>query len=80
MSSYGLTGFFLERPIALEAAFKMAVLTSMAGFAVFLGAALLYQDKGALNFGQLHLAVTGRLDRPVLLGFALLRTPGTSSF
>lgn len=72
LASYGLTGFFLERPIALEAAFKMAVLTSMAGFAVFLGAALLYTDRGALNFGQLHLAVTGNLNRPVLLGFALL--------
>ena len=73
LSSYGLTGFFLERPIALEAAFKMAVLTSMAGFAVFVGAALLYSDKGALNFGQLHLALSARqLDRPVLLGFALL--------
>jgi multicomponent Na+:H+ antiporter subunit D len=72
LSSYGLTGFFLERPIALEAAFKMSVLTSMAGFAVFLGTALLYQDRGALNFGQLHTSLSGHLDRPVLLGFALL--------
>ena len=72
LSSYGLTGFFLERPIALEAAFKMSVLTSMAGFAVFLGAAMLYADRGALNFGQLHLAVAGNLNRPVLVGFALL--------
>ncbi len=72
LSSYGLTGFFLERPIALEAAFKMAVLTSMAGFVVFIGAALLYADRGALNFGQLRVALADRLDRPALLGFALL--------
>jgi len=72
LASYGLTGFFLERPIALEAAFKMAVLTSMAGFAVFLGAAMLYADRGALNFGQLHASLAGPLPRPVLVGFALL--------
>jgi multicomponent Na+:H+ antiporter subunit D len=72
LSSYGLTGFFLERPIALEAAFKMAVLTSVAGFAVFLGAALLYADRGALNLGQLRMSSTEPLDRPVLVGFALL--------
>jgi multicomponent Na+:H+ antiporter subunit D len=55
LSSYGLTGFFLERPIALEAAFKILVLTTIAGFTVFLGAGLLYVKTGALNLGQLHL-------------------------
>jgi len=55
LSSYGLTGFFLERPIALEAAFKILVLTTIAGFTVFLGAGLLYVETGALNLGQLHL-------------------------
>ncbi|HTJ71770.1 MAG TPA: proton-conducting transporter membrane subunit [Actinospica sp.] len=54
LSSYGLTGFFLERPIALEAAFKILVLTTLAGFTVFLGAGLLYVHTGALNLGQLH--------------------------
>src|SRR5919204_691036 len=44
LASYGLTGFFLERPIALEAAFKLLVLTSIAGFVIFIGAALLYAD------------------------------------
>ncbi|HEX4786846.1 MAG TPA: proton-conducting transporter membrane subunit [Actinospica sp.] len=57
LASYGLTGFFLERPIALEAAFKILVLTTMAGFTVFLGAGLLYVKTGALNLGQLHLAL-----------------------
>lgn len=57
LSSYGLTGFFLERPIALEAAFKILVLTTIAGFAVFLGAGLLYSQTGALNLGQLHAAL-----------------------
>ena len=54
LSSYGLTGFFLERPIALEAAFKVLVLTTLASFFIFIGAALLYADHGALNFAQLH--------------------------
>lgn len=54
LSSYGLTGFFLERPIALEAAFKILMLTTLAGFAIFVGAGLLYANHGALNLGQLH--------------------------
>ncbi|MEA2265512.1 MAG: hypothetical protein QOE27_1095, partial [Solirubrobacteraceae bacterium] len=59
LASYGLTGFFLERPIALEAAFKVLVLTTLASFAIFVGATLLYANHGALNFAQLHAAVAG---------------------
>jgi multicomponent Na+:H+ antiporter subunit D len=69
LSSYGLTGFFLERPIALEAAFKILVLTTLAGFAVFLGAGLLYVHTGALNLGQLHVAL--RIPAGVLDAVAL---------
>ena len=72
LASYGLTGFFLERPIALEAAFKVLVLTSIAGFAVFVGDALLYSDSGALNFGQLHNALAGRGTPVELLALGLL--------
>ncbi len=68
LSSYGLTGFFLERPIALEAAFKILVLTTIAGFFVFLGAGLLYARTGALNLGQLHRA--GRAARAARRGGA----------
>ena len=49
LASYGLTGFFLERPIALEAAFKILALTTLASFAVFIGTGLLYAGNGALN-------------------------------
>ena len=72
LASYGLTGFFLERPIALEAAFKILVLTSIAGFLVFVADALLYTDSGGLNFGQLHTALTGHLRTPELLALGLL--------
>ncbi|HEY1487860.1 MAG TPA: proton-conducting transporter membrane subunit [Micromonosporaceae bacterium] len=54
LSSYALTGFFLERPTAVEAAFKIVVLTSIAGFSVFIATALLYQEHGAVNLAQLH--------------------------
>jgi multicomponent Na+:H+ antiporter subunit D len=57
LASYGLTAFFLERPIALEAAFKILALTTLASFAVFIGAGLLYAETGALNFAQLHYAL-----------------------
>jgi multicomponent Na+:H+ antiporter subunit D len=54
LSSYALTAFFLERPIALEAAFKILVLTTIASFAIFIAAALVYSGHGALNMGQIH--------------------------
>ncbi len=60
LASYALTGFFLERPPALEAAFKILVLTAVAGFLVFVGAALVYQRHGALNLGQIRAAVEAR--------------------
>ncbi|HWH09964.1 MAG TPA: proton-conducting transporter membrane subunit [Solirubrobacteraceae bacterium] len=72
LSSYGLTGFFLERPIALEAAFKVLVLTTLASFAVFVGAALLYSNHGALNFGQLHEALAGHAHTADMVALALL--------
>ncbi len=72
LSSYALTAFFLERPLALEAAFKILVLTTIASFAIFLGAALLYGDHGALNFAQIqHDLATGA--RPAdIVALALL--------
>ncbi len=72
LASYGLTGFFLERPIALEAAFKLLVLTTIASFAVFVAVALLYSAHGALNFGQLHHALVGHIGAPSLLALALM--------
>jgi multicomponent Na+:H+ antiporter subunit D len=73
LASYGLTGFFLERPIAVEAAFKNLVLTSTAGFMVFVGAAMLYTSTGALNLGQLHLVTGGAPSgRAQLVAIALL--------
>jgi multicomponent Na+:H+ antiporter subunit D len=72
LSSYGLTGFFLERPIALEAAFKNLVLTSMAGFTVFIGSAMLYALTGALNFGQVHDAIARGTSRATVLAVAFL--------
>ena len=72
LASYGLTGFFLERPIALEAAFKVLVLTTIGGFLVFVGSALLYADHGGLNFAQLHQALPGHVSTPDLLALGLL--------
>jgi multicomponent Na+:H+ antiporter subunit D len=72
LASYGLTGFFLERPIAVEAAFKILVLTSIAGFAVFVADGMLYSKYGALNFGQLHDALAGHVGSAALVALALL--------
>jgi multicomponent Na+:H+ antiporter subunit D len=72
LASYGLTGFFLERPIAVEAAFKILVLTTIASFGIFIGAALLYRDHGALNYGQLHESLAGDVRTPDLVALGLL--------
>ena len=72
LASYGLTGFYLERPIALEAAFKILVLTTLASFAIFIGAGLLYAGHGALNYGQLHIALAGHLATPDIVALGLL--------
>lgn len=72
LASYGLTGFFLERPIALEAAFKILVLTTVASFGVFIGSGMLYAEHGALNFGQLHQALAHGPKTPDIVALALL--------
>jgi multicomponent Na+:H+ antiporter subunit D len=72
LSSYGLAGFFLERPIALEAAFKVLVLTTLASFSVFVGAGLEYARHGALSFAQLHEALAGHVGTPDAVALGLL--------
>ncbi|MBV9660890.1 MAG: hypothetical protein JO337_07010 [Acidimicrobiales bacterium] len=72
LASYGLTGFFLERPLALEAAFKILVLTNLASFAVFIGAAIIYSDHGALNFGQIEQALHGHTRDADLVALGIL--------
>jgi len=72
LASYGLTAFLLERPIALEAAFKILALTTLASFAVFVGAGLLYAVNGALNYAQLHAALARHLSTADVIALGLL--------
>lgn len=72
LASYALTAFFLERPLALEAAFKMLVLTTLASFAVFVGTALLYQALGGLNLAQLQASLDGAATPAVVVALGLL--------
>nr|WP_246336426.1 proton-conducting transporter membrane subunit [Flexivirga oryzae] len=72
LASFGLTGFFLEQPTALEAAFKATVLTSIGGFVIFAGSAMLYALTGALNFGQLQHALPGAASRGTSVAVALV--------
>ncbi|GAA5195865.1 proton-conducting transporter membrane subunit [Rugosimonospora acidiphila] len=72
LASYALTAFFLERPPALEAAFKVLVLTNVASFLIFIATALLYTRHGALNLGQLHDALVGHTDSADLIALGLL--------
>ncbi|MDP9019498.1 MAG: Fe-S-binding domain-containing protein [Actinomycetota bacterium] len=72
LASYALTAFFLERPLALEAAFKMLVLTTLASFAVFVGTALLYQALGGLNLAQLQASLDRAASPAVVVALGLL--------
>ena len=72
LASYPLAAFFLERPPALEAAFKVLALTTVAGFFIFLAIALLYSQSGAVNFGQLHVALRERPSVAELIALGLL--------
>jgi multicomponent Na+:H+ antiporter subunit D len=72
LASYALTAFFLERPLALEAALKMVVLTTLASFAVFVGSALLYQAHGGLNLAQLQRSLHGPTGPAALVALGLL--------
>ncbi len=72
LASYGLTGFFLERPFAVEAAFKILVLTTIAGFGIFVGTGLIYSGHGALNLGQIHGAVTSDIRTADYVALAFL--------
>lgn len=72
LASFGLTGFFLEQPTALEAAFKATVLTSIGGFVIFTGSAMLYTVTGALNLGQLQQALPDTVSHSIAVGVALV--------
>lgn len=72
LASYGLTGFLLERPVSLEAALKIAVLTNMAAFFVFVAIGLLYGNHEAVNFGQLQHSLAGHVHTADLIALALL--------
>jgi multicomponent Na+:H+ antiporter subunit D len=72
LASYALTAFFLERPPALEAAFKLLVLTNVASFLIFIATALLYTEHGALNLGQLHQALSRHTGTADLIALGLL--------
>lgn len=72
LASYPLAAFYLERPSALEAAFKTLALTTVAGFLIFIAVALLYTGHGAVNLGQLHGALAGHVGVADLVALGLI--------
>ena len=73
LASYALTAFFLERPLALEAAFKILVLTNLAGFLVFVGTALIYAASTAPSTSrQIYHTVSGHPRTADTIALALL--------
>lgn len=72
-AAYALTGYLIEERAPIQGAINFAITNSIAGYAMFLGVALLYARTGALNMAQIGLALEGhRADPLVLVAMALL--------
>ncbi|HWE14708.1 MAG TPA: proton-conducting transporter membrane subunit [Solirubrobacteraceae bacterium] len=56
-AAYALTGYLIEERAPIQGAINFAVTNSIAGYAMFIGVALLYARTGALNMAQIGLAL-----------------------
>lgn len=74
-AAYALTGHLIEDRAPIQGAVNFAVTNSIAGYALFVGAALLYARTGALNMAQIGLALDRHgADPLVVVAMALLFT------
>ncbi|MGA7157370.1 MAG: proton-conducting transporter membrane subunit [Acidobacteriaceae bacterium] len=71
-AAFALCGLKTTEPAPLQGSFNFAVTNTIAAFLVLTGIALLYAVTGALNMGQIGLALGGRHDPLVLFAFTLL--------
>jgi multicomponent Na+:H+ antiporter subunit D len=71
-AAFALCGLKTREPAPLQGSFNFAVTNTIAAFLVLTGIALLYAVTGALNMGQIGLALGARHDPLVLFAFTLL--------
>jgi multicomponent Na+:H+ antiporter subunit D len=71
-AAFALCGLKTAEPSPLQGAFNFAVTNTVAAFLVLTGIALLYSVTGALNMGQIGLALGARHDPLVLFAFTII--------
>ena len=71
--AYALTAYQIEERGPIQGAINFAITNSVAAYAIFIGAALLYARTGALNLAQIGAALDGhRADPLVIVAMVLL--------
>lgn len=71
--AYALTAYRVEERAPIQGAINFAITNSIAGYAMFIGVALLYARTGALNMAQIGVALEGhRPDALVIVAMVLL--------
>jgi multicomponent Na+:H+ antiporter subunit D len=72
-AAYALTAYKIEEQAPIQGAINFAITNSVAGFAMFIGVALLYAHTGALNMAQIGATLsTHGADPLVIVAMALL--------
>jgi multicomponent Na+:H+ antiporter subunit D len=65
--AYALTAQHIEERAPLQGAINFAITNSIAGYAMFVGVAMLYARTGALNMAQIGAALDGRPADPLVV-------------
>src|SRR5205823_11964553 len=72
-AAYALTAYKIEERAPIQGAINFAITNSVAGYAMFLGVAMLYARTGALNMAQIGAALDGHgADALVVVAMVLL--------
>ncbi len=65
--AYALTAYKIEEQAPIQGAINFAITNSIAGYAMFIGVALLYARTGALNMAQIGVALDGHHADPLVV-------------
>ena len=72
-AAYAMTAYRIEERAPIQGAINFAITNSIAGYAMFIGVAMLYARTGALNMAQVGAALDGhRADPLVIVAMVLL--------
>ena len=67
VSAFALTAYRIEERAPIQGAINFAITNSIAGYAMFIGVAMLYARTGALNMAQIGAALDGHAADPLVI-------------